>query len=93
VGPGHAAADRGGADLRRYEFTDQIDPFEAGISFTVALKGMKFIGREAVLRQEHPRYQLVGLELNGNETAGRAIASMPAAPRWARSPAPPVPLS
>ncbi len=56
-----------------YEFTDQIDPFEAGIGFTVAVKGNEeFIGREAVLRRkEHPRFQLVGLELNGNETAGK----------------------
>jgi aminomethyltransferase len=56
-----------------YEFTDQIDPFEAGIGFTVALKGNEeFIGREAVLRRkEHPRWQLVGLELAGNETAGK----------------------
>ncbi len=56
-----------------YEFTDQIDPYEAGIGFTVALKGNEeFIGREAVLRRkEHPRFQLVGLELNGNETAGK----------------------
>ncbi len=56
-----------------YEFTDQIDPYEAGIGFTVAVKGNEeFIGREAVLRRkEHPRWQLVGLELNGNETAGK----------------------
>src|SRR4029077_1904533 len=56
-----------------YEFTDQIDPYEAGIGFTVALKGNEeFIGREAVLRRkEHPRWQLVGLELAGNETAGK----------------------
>jgi aminomethyltransferase len=56
-----------------YEFTDQIDPYEAGIGFTVALKGNEeFIGREAVLRRkEHPRFHLVGLELNGNETAGK----------------------
>ena len=56
-----------------YEFTDQTDPFEAGIGFAVALKGNEeFIGRDAVLRRkEHPRYQLVGLELNGNETAGK----------------------
>ena len=56
-----------------YEFTDQIDPYEAGIGFTVAVKGNEeFIGRGAVLRRrEHPRWQLVGLELNGNETAGR----------------------
>ena len=40
-----------------YEFTDQIDPFEAGIGFAVALKGNEeFIGRDAVLRRkEHPR--------------------------------------
>lgn len=56
-----------------YEFSDQTDPFEAGIGFTVALRGNEeFIGREAVLRRkDHPRYQLVGLELNGNETAGK----------------------
>ncbi|HKF61943.1 MAG TPA: DUF1989 domain-containing protein [Dongiaceae bacterium] len=56
-----------------YEFSDQTDPFEAGIGFTVAVKGNEeFIGREAVLRRKaHPRYQLVGLELNGNETAGK----------------------
>jgi aminomethyltransferase len=53
------------------EFSDQTDPFEAGIGFTVALKGNEeFIGRDAVLRRkEHPRFQLVGLELAGNETA------------------------
>ncbi len=55
------------------EFTDQTDPFEAGIGFTVASKGNEeFIGRDAVLRrQSHPRFRLVGLELAGNETAGR----------------------
>ncbi|HXQ42752.1 MAG TPA: DUF1989 domain-containing protein [Candidatus Udaeobacter sp.] len=56
-----------------YEFTDQVDPFEAGIGFTVALKGNEeFIGREALLRrQASPRTKLVGLVLAGNETAGR----------------------
>ena len=56
-----------------YEFTDQIDPFEAGIGFAVALKGNEeFIGREAVLRRHaNPRGKLVGLELAGNETAGK----------------------
>jgi aminomethyltransferase len=56
-----------------YEFNDQIDPFEAGIGFTVTLKGNEeFIGRDAVLRRKaHPRSQLVGLELAGNETAGK----------------------
>jgi aminomethyltransferase len=54
-----------------YEFNDQVDPFEAGIGFTVALKGNEeFIGREAVLkRKASPQRVLVGLELEGNETA------------------------
>lgn len=55
-----------------YEFTDQTDPFEAGISFTVALKGNEeFVGRNALLkRKEHPQRVLVGLELDGGEVAG-----------------------
>ena len=55
-----------------YEFSDQTDPFEAGIGFTVALKGNEeFIGRDALLkRKEHPQRVLVGLELHGGETAG-----------------------
>ncbi len=55
-----------------YEFDDQVDPFEAGIGFTVALSGDEdFIGRDALLeRKEHPQRRLVGLELEGNETAG-----------------------
>ncbi|HKO28787.1 MAG TPA: DUF1989 domain-containing protein [Solirubrobacteraceae bacterium] len=55
-----------------YEFDDQVDPFEAGIGFAVALSGDEdFIGREALLeRSEHPQRRLVGLELDGNETAG-----------------------
>jgi glycine cleavage system T protein (aminomethyltransferase) len=55
-----------------YEFDDQVDPFEAGIGFAVALADEEdFIGREALLeRQEHPQRRLVGLELEGNETAG-----------------------
>ncbi|MFZ5789160.1 MAG: DUF1989 domain-containing protein [Pseudomonadota bacterium] len=54
-----------------YEFNDQVDPFEAGIGFTVALKGNEeFIGRDAILkRKEHPQRVLVGLELEGNEAA------------------------
>jgi aminomethyltransferase len=54
-----------------YEFTDQIDPFEAGIGFTVPLskKEDDFIGKEALIRrQEHPQRVLVGLEVAGNET-------------------------
>jgi aminomethyltransferase len=54
-----------------YEFDDQVDPFEAGISFAVALDGEDFVGRDALLeRSEHPQRRLVGLELEGNETAG-----------------------
>jgi aminomethyltransferase len=55
-----------------YEFDDQVDPFEAGIGFAVALANDEdFIGREALLeRKEHPQRRLVGLELTGNETAG-----------------------
>lgn len=55
-----------------YEFDDQIDPFEAGIGFAVALKDADdFIGKAALLkRQANPQRVLVGLELEGNETAG-----------------------
>ena len=55
-----------------YEFDDQVDPFEAGIGFTVALSSDEdFIGRDALIeRKEHPQRRLVGLELDGNEIAG-----------------------
>jgi aminomethyltransferase len=56
-----------------YEFCDQTDPFEAGIGFTVALKGKNedFMGREALLRRsEHPQRKLVGLEIEGDEAIG-----------------------
>jgi aminomethyltransferase len=55
-----------------YEFDDQVDPFEAGIGFTVALDHDEdFIGRAALEeRKEHPQRRLVGLELDGNEPAG-----------------------
>jgi aminomethyltransferase len=52
-----------------YEFSDQTDPFEAGIAFTVPLKTKTddFIGREALIRRkEHPIHKLVGLEIDGN---------------------------
>lgn len=50
------------------EFSDQTDPFEAGIGFTVPLasKQDNFIGKEALLRrQQHPARKLVGLDLQG----------------------------
>jgi aminomethyltransferase len=55
-----------------YEFSDEVDPFEAGIGFTVPLKskGEDFLGREALLRRKaSPVRGLVGLELEGNEPA------------------------
>ncbi len=55
-----------------YEFDDQVDPFEAGIGFTVKLDSEDdFVGKEALVeRSAHPQRTLVGLELEGNETAG-----------------------
>ena len=55
-----------------YEFDDQVDPFEAGIGFTVNLDTEDdFLGKEALAeRKAHPQRRLVGLELAGNETAG-----------------------
>ena len=46
-----------------YEFDDQIDPFEAGIGFTVNLeKEDDFIGKEALQRKKQfPQKVLVGL--------------------------------
>jgi aminomethyltransferase len=54
-----------------YEFDDQVDPFEAGIGFTVpADKEGDYSGKEALAeRREHPQRKLVGLELEGNEVA------------------------
>jgi aminomethyltransferase len=54
-----------------YDFDDQVDPFEAGIGFTVVLGEEDFVGREALVeRKAHPQRKLVGLELEGNEPAG-----------------------
>jgi aminomethyltransferase len=55
-----------------YEFDDQVDPFEAGIGFAVKLDSEDdFVGKEALIeRAAHPQRTLVGLELEGNETAG-----------------------
>ena len=54
------------------EFSDETDPFEAGIAFTVPLKTKEqnFIGKEALIeRKTHPQRKLVGLEIEGNEKA------------------------
>ncbi|MDQ3857119.1 MAG: aminomethyltransferase family protein [Actinomycetota bacterium] len=55
-----------------YEFDDSVDPFEAGIPFVVNLDSEEdFLGRDALVeRSAHPQRTLVGLELEGNETAG-----------------------
>jgi aminomethyltransferase len=52
-----------------YEFDDQVDPFEAGIGFTVPVsKEDDFVGKDALVeRRAHPQRTLVGLELEGNE--------------------------
>lgn len=55
-----------------HEFSDQTDPFEAGIGFCVPLKSKAddFIGRDALIeRSAHPQHKLVGLQLDGNEMA------------------------
>ena len=56
-----------------YDFSDQTDPFEAGIGFTVPLKSKldDFIGRTALLhRKAHPRHRFVGLDVAANTTIG-----------------------
>jgi aminomethyltransferase len=56
-----------------YEFSDQTDPFEAGIGFTVPLKTKAddFIGRDALIRRkEHPQHKLVGLDIDANVAVG-----------------------
>lgn len=53
-----------------YDFTDQTDPFEAGIGFTVPLKSktVDFVGREALIRRKDtPSRKLVGLAIEGRE--------------------------
>ncbi len=50
------------------EFTDQTNPFEAGIGFTVPLKSKEdnFVGRAAIEeRKIHPQRKLVGLDIEG----------------------------
>ncbi|MDQ0392518.1 DUF1989 domain-containing protein [Labrys monachus] len=61
-----------GLIFAHYEFSDETDPFEAGIGFTVPLVSKKgdFVGREALLRRKaEPQRRLVGLEIEGRESA------------------------
>lgn len=56
-----------------HEFSDQTDPFEAGIGFAVPLKSKTddFFGRDALIRRkEHPLRKLVGLDIDANVTVG-----------------------
>jgi aminomethyltransferase len=65
------------------EFSDQTDPFEAGIGVTVALdtKSEDFLGREALIRRKAagPQRVLVGLELHGDAppAPGDSVVSGP----------------
>ena len=55
------------------DFSDQTDPFEAGIGFTVPLKTKSddFIGRDALIRRkDHPSRRFVGLEVNAAVNCG-----------------------
>jgi len=56
-----------------YEFSDETDPFEAGIGFTVPLKSKTddFIGRDALIkRKENPLRKLVGLDIDSTIAVG-----------------------
>ncbi len=70
-----------------YEFDDQVDPFEAGIGFAVALDSEDdFVGKAALEeRKAHPQRKLVGLELAGQETAAHGdCVHVPGRPRLGR---------
>ena len=61
-----------GLIFANYEFSDQTDPFEAGIGFTVPLKTQTddFIGRKALeARKANPQRKLVGLDIEGGTGA------------------------
>lgn len=56
-----------------YDFSDETDPFEAGIGFTVPLKSKPddFIGRDALIRRkDHPSRKFVGLEVDAATDVG-----------------------
>ena len=56
-----------------YDFSDQTDPFEAGIGFTCPLKSKTddFIGRDALIRRkENPMKKLVGLDIDSQIEVG-----------------------
>ena len=55
-----------------YEFSDQTDPFEAGIGFTVPKgKDAEFLGKAAIVRRrDSPKQKLIGLEIDSKDTVG-----------------------
>lgn len=56
-----------------YDFSDQTDPFEAGIGFTCPLKSKTddFVGRDALIRRkENPLRKFVGLDIDSNVDVG-----------------------
>ena len=62
-----------------FEFSDQTDPFEAGIGFTVPLKSKTddFIGREALERRKaSPQRRLVGLDIEGGIVPAKGCGLM-----------------
>ncbi len=55
-----------------YDFSDQTDPFEAGIGFTIPKdKPDAYVGDAAIARRrDHPHRRMVGLDIAGNEPIG-----------------------
>lgn len=58
-----------GLILVGHEFSDETDPYEAGIGFAVADRDENFIGRDALRRRAgNPLRKLVGLVIDAGET-------------------------
>jgi len=57
-----------GLILAGHEFSDETDPYEAGIGFAVADREEYFVGRDALRRRAaNPHRKLVGLAIEGGE--------------------------
>ncbi len=57
-----------GLILAGHEFSDQTDPYEAGIGFAVSDRNEAFIGSEALKRRnQNPHQKLVGLNITGGD--------------------------
>lgn len=61
-----------GLIFANYEFSDETDPFEAGIGFTVPkAKEADYLGKAAIERRRaNPKERLVGLEIDSKEAVG-----------------------